>query len=125
MNKASRSREYYNRIRRNRTKWKESVPQKCMWCSKPDTYYPLEIHEIERRSQAYGRWGVLCNYLLLCRNCHSGIFDSMKHAKQLSVKMIKDPVNFNLEDWLTIKDPELNAPKRVTLEDIVQFLEMR
>jgi len=47
----------------------------------------------------------------------------MPHSRQLAVKLVKDPIHFNLTEWLRIKDPEQRAPHRVTLTDIVQHLQ--
>jgi hypothetical protein len=82
--------------------------------------YWLETHEIERRSQAtHGRWEHVCNYLLLCRQCHAGEFSAMPHARQLAYKLHWDPQCYNLQEWLRLKDPELNAPKRVTTFEVL------
>jgi hypothetical protein len=81
-----------------------------------------EVHEIERKSHAPKRWAHRCNYLLLCHQCHSGPFAAMPHAKQLAVKLVRDPNHFELVTWLRLRDPELRAPERVTIADVAHWL---
>ena len=80
--------------------------------------FPLETHEIERRSHAAGRWAHPCNYLLVCNACHAETIPTMSHAMQLAIKWMNDPTNFDLDVWLRLRDPELTAPERVTMEDV-------
>jgi len=47
---------------------------------------------------------------------------AMPHAQQLAYKQLYDPMNFNREQWLRIRDPQLRAPNRVTQEDIEIYL---
>jgi hypothetical protein len=47
---------------------------------------------------------------------------AMPHAQQLAFKHIYDPVNFNREQWLRIRDPSLRAPNRVTQEEIETYI---
>ena len=42
----------------------------------------------------------------------------MSHAEQLAVKWVNDPDNFDLDAWLRLRDPDLRAPTRVTMEDV-------
>jgi hypothetical protein len=42
----------------------------------------------------------------------------MPHAKQLAFKLIADPCHFDLDTWLRLKDPELHAPGRVTMQEV-------
>ena len=93
-----------------------------MWCGEDAPLYGLQIHEIERRSHAAFRWGVRCNYLLACQPCHMGPLDYAPHEQQLACKLLCDPDHFDLEEWLRIRDPELRAPERVTLRDVVRYL---
>ena len=44
------------------------------------------------------------------------------HAEQLAIKWRKDHLNFDLDDWLRLRDPDLKAPTRVTFEDIGEYL---
>jgi hypothetical protein len=124
------AREYYLSIADDRNAWRDIFTQ-CMWCSHNRTWvsvsrgaHELDIHEIERRSHAPRSWGVRCNYLRLCRECHQGMFASLDHAHQLAVKLVADPDHFDLDAWLRIRDPELTAPNRVTLSDIAQYLRL-
>lgn len=112
---------YYNRICRVRDAWRTTVPQKCMGCGETKG---LETHEIERRSQAPGRWGQMCNYLLLCGLCHHGPFDSLlqrPHAYQLAIKSLKDGKRYRLARWLKVGDKKLAAPNRVTQAEVDAF----
>jgi hypothetical protein len=99
-----------------------------MACSRPESIClpsrHLEIHEIERRSAAPNRWWSPCNALLLCPKCHATDFAAMPHARQLAIKLVKDPEDFDLDEWLLIKDPTRQAPERVTWSDIAQYLEV-
>lgn len=110
---------YYASIKADRNEWRESVRQACMSCG---WQAMLQIHEMERRSHAAGRWGHRSNYLLLCQRCHEELFAAMPHARQLAFKLVRDPRNFDLQSWLTLRDPELKAPERVTMEDIAAHL---
>lgn len=114
--------DYYLTVRDDRELWRKQTPDACMYCGQMNVHFPLEIHEIERKSHAPERWGVRSNYLKLCRYCHSHEFAAMPHAKQLAVKLCRDIDNFDLDEWLRIRDPELRAPERVTLQDVVQYL---
>jgi hypothetical protein len=94
---------------------------RCMGCSKRFTSGDLlDVHEIERRSQAPGHWAHRCNYLLLCRECHTGPFDSMPHAEQLAYKLLWDTMHFDLERWLRLRDADLTAPERITIEEVYE-----
>ena len=97
-----------------------------MFCGvrEPDAWPGLEVHEIERKSHAPKSWGNTANYLLLCQRCHAGVFATMPHAKQLAVKLIKDFEHFDLYEWLRIRDPELRAPERVTMDEVLSHLRM-
>lgn len=44
---------------------------------------------------------------------------AMPHPKQLAYKFLYDDKYFHLEDWLKLRDPELRAPKRVTIEEVL------
>jgi hypothetical protein len=113
--------KYSQQVRADREAWRANTPDVCMYCG-VSGIYGLEVHEIDRKSHARNRWGVRCNYLKLCRTCHANAFASMPHDRQLAVKLICDVDNFDLEEWLRIRDPELRAPDRVTMTDIVQHL---
>ena len=117
--------KYYDTIKDARNEWRNSQPNHCMYCVRaPCGGFPLEVHEIERRSQAPGRWAHPCNYLLLCHFCHADHFDTMCHPKQLAVKLKRDPDHFDLEEWLRIRDKDLRAPDRVTLKNIVKYMSL-
>jgi hypothetical protein len=121
-----RARDYYIENRVARIEWRLSVVEECMVCgwlmNSGGGFQWLETHEIERRSAAPTRWADPCNYLLVCNQCHSERITLMSHAEQLAVKWKKDKQNFNLEDWLRLRDPDLRAPHRVTLEEIGEYL---
>lgn len=107
---------------KGRDRWRRMQMEQdgyCMLCSsQPAT----EVHEIERRSHAPRTWAHTCNYLHLCHDCHHGRIPKMDHAEQLAVKLICDPRNFALVQWLKLRDPDLKAPERVTMEDIANHL---
>lgn len=79
------------------------------------------VHEIERRSHAPWRWADVCNYLFVCEECHQGELATMPHARQLAIKQMEDEENYNLKDWLRVRDPDLKAPERVTQEEVNEF----
>lgn len=121
--------DYARQVDADREAWREETVDFCMWCGASGGssfgFNRLQIHEIERKSHASGRWGVRCNYLLLCPKCHGEVFDTLPHAHQLAVKLMNDPAHFDLDEWLRLRDPALLAPERVTLEEIVQYLDLR
>jgi 5-methylcytosine-specific restriction endonuclease McrA len=106
----------------DRDQWRLEQLQVCMYCGGNDSFLPLQVHEIERRSHTPKRWDNRANYLLLCGPCHSGPFATMPHAQQLAVKLIRDPENYNLDAWLRLRDPELRAPNRVTQNEVDNFV---
>jgi hypothetical protein len=89
--------------------------------------FPLETHEMERKSQApYHAWANLNNYFCACKKCHMDDLAAMPHARQLAYKIIYDTHNFEIEGWLKLKDPELKAPRRVELKEILtHFKELK
>jgi len=97
------ARDYYLSVKVERMAWKKSMPQLCMWCGKASKWPGLQVHEICRRSWASRSWGHPCNYLLLTSDCHANLFATMPLARQLAVKKIKDPLNYDLEKWLEIR----------------------
>ncbi len=123
----SRAREYYQRHRQDRLEWRWLFLPQCMICGwheddRMTSLRWLEVHEIERRSAAPTRWADRCNYLLLCNLCHMDRVPLMDHAEQLSIKWRRDPEHFDLDAWLRLRDPELRAPVRVTMEEIEEYL---
>lgn len=106
------------KLNEDREQWRIEQLQVCMYCGGNRSFLPLQVHEIERRSQAPTRWNHRANLLLLCETCHSGPFATMPHSDQLAVKMVADPENYNLEAWLRLKDPQLRAPNRVTQSEV-------
>lgn len=123
----SAAREYYIENRVARIEWRMDRRERCMLCGwegtkSRDGMRWLEIHEIERRSLASRRWADPCNYLLLCNLCHRDRIPLMSRAEELAIKWAGDPENFDLDRWLRLRDPELRAPLRVTMEDIEEYL---
>ena len=121
----SKAKKYAATGEPERLAWRLSQHQFCMLCGKKADWLPLSVHEIERRGHAPTRWANPCNYLLLCCRCHEGPFATMSHARQLAIKLVRDPDHYDLEAWLRIKDPTLRAPNRVTqkeVDKIVSFI---
>ena len=112
----SKSRNYYASIKRSRDEWKNSLPQKCMWCGMSGF---MEIHEIERRSHAHNKWWPEsgCNGLLLDGECHAGPFAAMPHVRQSAVKLLRDPERFDLNEWLSVGG---RLSSYVTLREVVE-----
>ena len=51
---------------------------------------------------------------------------AMPHPRQLAYKIIYDTHNFEIEGWLKLRDPELRAPRRVELREILDaFKELK
>ena len=120
--KPSKSLSYYLQVKPDRDAWKADQPSRCWWCdvAEWESAGPLQVHEIERKSQAPGRWGKRCNYCLLCAECHESPFGSMPHARQLALKYLHDPLHFSLEEWLSIKPrPE----SYVTMDEVLSEAE--
>lgn len=118
-----RAKAYKRKVNDDREAWRRSVPQVCMYCGKRPRGRGLQVHEIERRSHAPRTWANPCNYLLVCHECHAGAFATMSHAAQLAVKLLLDEPNFCLDAWLRLRDPELKAPLRVTMGEVLECLE--
>lgn len=121
----SKAEEYEQSVRDDRNSWRDEMPQRCMQCGSANAWPGLQVHEIERRSHAPGRWWHRCNALLVCEKCHAGVFASCDVAYELAVKLVRDPLHFDLDTWLRIGDAELRAPERVTMADIARYLEVR
>ena len=119
----SRAEEYRLEIEQDRQTWRCEQPGCCMYCGASPRWPELQVHEIERKSQAPRSWAQRCNYLLLCQPCHAGPFATMPHAKQLALKYLCDPKHFDLPGWLKIKDPNGLAPNRVTQEEIDKYVQ--
>lgn len=85
--------------------------------------FPLETHEMERKSQAPNHaWAKEENYFRACKKCHMDDLAAMPHARQLAYKYIHDILHYDLESWLRIKDPELRAPNRVTEDEVMEYV---
>ena len=94
----------------------------CWVCGGKDYQgWPLETHEIERRSHAPKTCMHECNYFRACKKCHMDDLAAMPHAQQLAYKKEYDPERFDLEQWLRLRDPELRAPNRVTTEEVAEW----
>lgn len=115
--------KYYERIKQMRVDWANSKPAKCMACGAKNVWPPLAVHEIERRSHC-DEWAHPANLLLICSECHEGPFATMSHAKQLGYKWLADRNDFDLMHWLRLRDPILRAPNRVTMEEIMDWVEV-
>ena len=48
-------------------------------------------------------------------NCHERVFATMPMARQLTIKLARDPKNFDLEKWIEIRG---RGPKEVEMDDI-------
>lgn len=85
----------------------------------------LQVHHIERRSHARRRFDVVCNLLVLCEPCHRD-FDSQgewPHAKQLALKLLRDPASYNLAAWLEIRQPDREDREiRVTQDEVDEWV---
>jgi hypothetical protein len=117
----SRSTQYKLQVEQDRQSWQREQPKCCMYCRENPRWPELQIHEIERKSQAPLSWASRSNYLLLCQSCHADVFATMPHAKQLALKYLCDPKHYNLSEWLRIKDPKGRAPNRVTQEEVDRY----
>lgn len=102
------------RLMDERREWAEKHPR-CWICNATShAGFPLETHEIEKRSQApHHKWASLVNYFRVCKKCHMDDVEDMTHAEQLAYKRVYDPENYDRIEWMKLKDPELKAPKRV------------
>ena len=104
---------------RKRKAWAENR-KRCWVCGRKSYRgFPLETHEIERKSHGVqGAWMAMTNYFRACKLCHMEDLANMPHAQQLDYKLIYDRVHYNLEQWLKIRDPDMRAPNRVTQEEV-------
>ena len=108
-------------LKARREQWRASQPQRC-WdkeCRGGALWLGLQVHEIERKSQAPKRWCHECNFALLCAECHGGRWATMPHAKQLAYKLVHDPEHFDLGKWLSLQP---RGPRYVTMADISEHL---
>ena len=46
---------------------------------------------------------------------------AMPHARQLAYKQKHDKENYNLDQWLRLRDPELKAPDRITQGEVDEW----
>jgi hypothetical protein len=122
-NNNSKAAKYYRANKEDREDWGESMKRRCMYCLLKEGLVTgaLQIHEITRRSAAPTRWADRSNYLLLCQLCHSGPFAAMEPAKELAVKMLRDPEHYDIDRWLRVQDQWLRAPLRVTQSEVDAF----
>ena len=49
-------------------------------------------------------------------DCHGRLFSSMKMAKQLAVKYLRDKKHFDLAKWIEIRG---KGPEEVVMEDVI------
>ena len=109
---------YARKHKADRDAWRDSMPQRCMWCGK--VFHGrgrMEVHEILPRGRAAKSWAFRANYLLVHQECHSEAAES-PDAVQLACKLKYDPEHFNLTEWLERRNP--NAMSYVTMEEIRQ-----
>lgn len=116
--------KYYESVKEERVAWARRKKQACMACGATNVWPALQIHEIERRAHCPDTWCHPSNLLYLCEPCHAGDFASMPHARQLAVKWLADPDGFHLMHWLRLKDPLLRAPHRVTMAEVMEWVEV-
>ncbi|AMV35671.1 hypothetical protein VN12_26500 [Pirellula sp. SH-Sr6A] len=114
---------YLKSVLEDRESWRLEHPQRCMSCGGSSSWPPLAVHEIERRSHAVKCWGHRCNYMLVDSYCHEQILAAAPHAMQLAIKKISDPWNYDLNAWLRLRDKSLMAPRRVTQEEVDEWIE--
>lgn len=122
MSTEQKAKAYEREVAAEREQWRLSQFPQCMYCDESPQWPPLAVHEIERRAHAVKRWAEPCNFLLLCERCHAGEFATMPHAKQLAVKFLRDRENYDLDAWLRLRDPAMEAPRRVTQEEVVRWV---
>ena len=108
-------------IRNDQAEWRASTPNLCMSCENAnvswlDKRHGLQLHHIEGRR--FKGANIRANYLKLCSACHADVFHSMPKPMQLAYKLLRDARHYDLQAWLRICDPELNAPDRVTQEEV-------
>jgi hypothetical protein len=120
----TKAQRYYDSIKADRYEWRDSLPNKCMWCGRDflrrgEFRWP-EIHEILSRAQAPNRWWFRANGLVLCNDpCHERAAAS-SHAMQLSVKKRRDPAHYDLQLWLATRNPA--AMQYVTEAEIEELI---
>lgn len=90
----------------------------CFVCGEP----AVDIHEMERKSQAPRGWADRCNYLAVCRVCHDGPLAAMPHARQLAYKLVGDPEHFDLDRWLGLRVGS-GSRDRVTWSEVLEEVE--
>lgn len=121
------AREYYLTVKEDRLAWRESMPQRCMYCG--SNFWPVgcihlwpEVHEILSRAHAPNSWGFRANYLLLDSTCHAKVA-ALSHAEQLAIKLRCDPDHYDLREWLIRRN--IRAMEYVTQDEVDRFLQRR
>jgi hypothetical protein len=93
-----RAKEYAEQVAGVRCLWSQDH-NSCWVCGyrfPANGPWPLQTHEMVRRSKAPLKWGVLANYFRTCQECHEGPLATMSLARQLAYKKIHDPDCFML-----------------------------
>lgn len=98
---------YYDEIKDARNEWiAEHCIGKC--CAICRTFTPrLDCHEMHSRARSPRQWAHPCNYLPVCRTCHSTVVVNMPLTSQLAHKLFADPDNFSLSDISRITGREI------------------
>ena len=120
--------EYFPGSQARRHAWVSRIKTVCWVCGHDWGKWTIDqrtyqTHHIQRRSSCYPNWhDVECNLLACCALCHETRLASMPHAEQLAMKLLNDPLAYNLEMWLHCRDgPVLRSAERVTGEDVLAF----
>jgi 5-methylcytosine-specific restriction endonuclease McrA len=107
--KKPKARNYYDSIKDDRNAWKASLEQRCWVCGRNehDLRLPerLEIHELIPRSAAPNRWWERFNGALCCSSCHAQHGHAGKDIEWLARKFRFDRDNYDLKEWLMLRNP--------------------
>jgi hypothetical protein len=80
-----------------------------------------ELHHIARGISRENALSERCTWLMVCRKCHEDLGDYSKWpiSRQLSAKMLSDPLHFDLKKFNALRG---RAESAIDLRDVVQHL---
>lgn len=93
----------------------------CQVCGKRQA---RDVHEIARGPARELAIGERCCWLAVCRECHRdevGDYSRYTPARQLAVKLLADPDNFDLERFNQVR----SGLPHIALADVVRYLTLK
>ena len=93
---------------------------RCMACRRESSHH---LHEINRGSMRQQSYGEPATWLALCFSCHAAmdLYSDWPVAKQLALKLVADPVNFDLHKINVIRR---GSHGQVAIGDVAHYLQL-